>query len=122
MAAEVTIGGSGQLFVGEDKTLVLELIDTAGLPVNMAGWALVFDVRKKDNSAAPAIFSKTPTITGVFNAARATNTQRATVSLSDDELNTITNITYRHSWKRIDAGIETVVAYGPMIVEKATAP
>ena len=75
MATTQTIGGGGTLFVGEDKTLRLELLDpdtfvdgepvAASVPINMAGWTLLFDVRLKDNSPDPAILSKTPTLTGV---------------------------------------------------------
>ena len=122
MAANVDIGGSGTLFVGEDKTFVLEVLDTAGAPVDIATWSILFDVRLKDNSAAPAIFSKTATITGAYNSVRASNTQRANVSLSDDELNTVTAKTYRQSWKRMDAGVETVLLYGAFAPQKATAP
>jgi hypothetical protein len=122
MALPATIGGSGTLFVGEDKTFRLELIDVAGLPVNMTAWTLVFDVRKKDNAVDPPIFTKVPTLTGVFAADRPTNTQRAVVTLTDTELNTVKKGTYRHSWKRMDDGSETVLAWGDFTPDKATAP
>lgn len=121
MAANVDIGGSGALFVGEDKALVLEVLDTADLPVDIAGWVIHFVVRRKDNSADPAIFDKTATVSGTYSAIRASNTQRATATLTDTELNTVTNRTYRHSFKRMDDGSETVLAYGNFAPEKATA-
>lgn len=122
MALNATIGGSGTLFVGEDKTFRFELLDVAGLPVDMAGWTMLFDVRGSDNAADPAIFSKTVTLSGVFNAVRAVNTQRGSTALTDTELNTVKGKTYRHSWKRMDDGVETVLAWGDFVVEKATAP
>lgn len=129
MATEVTIGGDGALFVGEDKTLRLELLDETGVPVNMATYTLLFDVRMKDNSPDPAIVSKAPTVTGVYDVVRATNTQRAVVTLTDDELNLFkgSNLPtgakiYRHSWKRMTAGSETVLCRGDFSPEKATAP
>jgi hypothetical protein len=122
MATEVTIGGSGALFVGEDKTIRLELLDAAGLPVDMAAFTIKFDVRSKDGSADPAIFDETATVAGVYNAVRATNTQRATVVLTDTEMNTVKAKTYRYSFKRMNDGNETVLAYGPFVVQKATAP
>lgn len=121
MADESQIGGNGQLFVGEDKVFFLELLSVAGSPVNMAGMDIKFVVRLKDKTPDPAIFDKTALITGVYNADRALNTQRAQVTLSDDELSTVSNKTYRYSWKRMDAGVETVLAYGPFVVEAATA-
>ena len=121
MAKEVTIGGSGALFYGEDKTFRLELLDTAGVPVNMAGWTVKMVVRVTDASADPPIFDKTATIDGAFNAVRASNTQRATVALTDVEMLTVKAKTYRQSWKRMTEGNETVLAYGPFIVQQATS-
>lgn len=122
MALPATIGGNGTLFVGEDKTFKLELLDTVSIPVDMTGWDILFDVRKKDNSADPAIFSKTASLTGSYNVVRASNTQRAVVVLTDTELNTVQAKTYRHSWKRMDDGSETVLAWGDFAPQKATAP
>jgi hypothetical protein len=124
VAVESTIGGSGLLFVGEDKILRFELYDpdddTAS--IDMTGWTLLFDVRLKDNSADPAILSKTPSLTGVFNAVRTSNTQRAIVTLTDDDMNLFKEKTYRWSWKRMDAGSETVLGWGDFTPQKATAP
>lgn len=122
MAREVAIGGSGSLFVGEDKILRIEILDVANLPVDLTGMDIVFDVRKKDNAPDPAIFSLSTVITGVYASTRSANTQRAVAVLTDTQMNTISAKTYRHSWKRMDDGSETVLAYGDFIVEKATAP
>lgn len=131
MATTVTIGGSGTLFVGEDKVFRFEVLqrrtdglphDATSVPEDMTGWALLFDVRKKDTSPDPAILSKTPTITGVYNVLRATNTQRAVTALTDTEMNLFRAKTYRYSVKRMDDGSETVLVRGNFAPEKATAP
>jgi hypothetical protein len=122
VAVNTTIGGDDTLFVGEDKVLRLELLDASSIPVNMTGMVLLFDVRLKDNSPDPAILSKTPSITGVYNAVRATNTQRAQVTLTDTDMNLFKAKTYRHSWKRMDDGSETVLSFGDFKPQKATAP
>jgi hypothetical protein len=122
MATTAQIGGDGTLFVGEDKTFTLETLNSSDVPVDMLGWTVVFDVRKSDKAPDPAIFSKTASIVGVFNVVRASNTQRAQTTLSDTEMNTVSGRTYRYSWKRMDDGVETVLARGPFVVEKATAP
>lgn len=144
MATDVAIGGPGlgTLFVGEDKVLRLEVlqfpagsdpavddINLVGVPIDTAGWDVLFDVRFKDNSADPAMVSKTSSVTGTFNSVRATNTQRRIVTLTDTEMNLFkgSNLpsgakTYRHSWKRMDDGSETVLARGDFSPEKATAP
>ena len=127
MATTETIGGSGTLFVGEDKIFELELVNDpdlgdAATPIDMTGWALLFDVRLKDTSVDPAILSKTPAVIGVYNATRALNTQRARTSVTDTEMNLFKQKTYRHSWKRMDDGVETVLSRGDFTPEKATAP
>lgn len=124
MAEDVTIGGDGSLFVGEDKTIRLELFlkSDPTVSIDFSGWVMLFDVRNKDNSPAPAIVSLTPTIIGVFNTLRVSNTQRAIVALTDDLLNLFKEKTYRYSWKRMDDGSETVLAWGDFAPQKATAP
>lgn len=117
------IGGDDDLFVGEDKVLVLEnIVDRNGALVNFTSWTIIFDVRKTDKAPDPAIFSKTATITGTYNVDPLVNTLKASVTLTDDELNTVTNKTYRHSWKRDQSGFETILAFGDFVVQKATAP
>ncbi len=126
MAVDSTIGGGGALFVGEDKLLrfgplYLALTPTVG--VDMTGWAMVFDVRTKDTSADPAILSRTDfSLVGVFNVLQSSNTQYAQLSITDDELNLFRAKQYRWSWKRMDAGSETVLGYGSFAPQKATAP
>src|SRR4051812_38562847 len=89
MAIESTIGGSGSLFVGEDKIIRLELVDADDptVAIDMSGFAMVFDVRKKDTSPDPAIISQAPSVAGVFNPVAALNEQRGLVPLTDTQLN-----------------------------------
>jgi len=121
MATEVTIGGNGTLFVGEDKTLRLELLDPAGVPVNMATFTIKMIVRIKEPSPDPPILDKTATVSGTYSAVRATNAQRAVVTLTDTEMDALSGRTYRHSWKRTNTDNETILSFGPFIVEEATA-
>lgn len=126
MATVSTIGGDNSLFVGEDKTLrfgPLASASDATVGVDMTGWAMVFDVRKSDTAADPAILSITSfALTGVFNATQASNTQRATIALTDTQMNLFKEKTYRWSWKRTDDGNETVLGRGDFKPQKATAP
>jgi hypothetical protein len=126
MAVESTIGGGGSLFVGEGKTLRFGPLYDALNPtvgVDKTGGAMVFDVRKTDKAPDPAILSRTNfVLTGVFNSTQASNTQRATLSVTDDELNLFAAKNYRWSWKRTDPGNETVLGRGNFAPEKATAP
>jgi hypothetical protein len=116
MGALVTMGGEGTLFVGEDKACRLELLDVDGAPVDMSGWAVALVVKTR---AGTVVITETAAITGVYNAVRATNTQRAVATLTDTEL-TISAGTHRHSWKRTDDGSEAILAYGPFVIEETT--
>jgi len=126
MAREANIGGDGALFIGEDKQLNLELLDgpselSTSLPVDMSGWSVKLFVRTSDAAADPAVLEKTATIVGIFNAARAVNTQRARVTLTDTEMLTVAARMYRHAWKRMDDASETVLAYGRFYPQRSPA-
>ena len=122
MAEEYNVP-EGELFVGEDKTFELELwVKKTGLPIDMSTWDVHFIVRLKDASSDPAIFDKHATFTGAYSGtSRALNTQRASVTLTDTELNTVTGKTYRYSWKRMDDGNETILSRGDLPIDVATA-
>jgi hypothetical protein len=116
MARIGTMGGDGTLFVGEDKTCRLEVLDATATPVDLAGWTVQLVVK---NTAGHVLLSKQASISGSYTALRSTNTQRAVATLSDDDLS-FADGTHRQSWKRLDAGQETVLFYGPFILERAT--
>lgn len=121
MAELVRVGGEGAILVGEDKQIKLELLDTSDVPVNMTGWAITFDVRTTDTSAA-VLVTKTASVAGTYSATRASNTQRATATLTDSDLDaTVFEAkVYRYSFKRTDDGSETILAWGPFVVQRAT--
>ena len=112
MAIETNIGGSNKdLFIGEDKTFRLTVPT-----VDIAGWDIVWVVRTTDSAADPALFNKTATITGTFGV-----DQVAAVVLTDDEMNTLSTRNYRYSWKRMNNGLETILAFGNMVPLRVTA-
>lgn len=120
MAENVAIGGSeNNLFVGEDKQLRLHVKDSAGVPVNITGWVVIFNVRDSDRSSMDVLV-KTASISGIYDADPDVNAQRAIITLSDTETLTLSARRYRHSWKRTDDGQETVLAFGPFIPQRAT--
>ena len=145
MALERTI----TMFVGEDKNLTFEIFDQAGQTEDeleaaitagtatmqdVAGWTFEFLVRLKDKTVGTPLIDKSsgsPTeisVTGTYNATRATNTQRVVVSLfdtdtaaSDGSSVVLAPKTYRYSLKRTDAGGETILTYGDFELLQATA-
>jgi hypothetical protein len=119
-AGHVTIGGNGSLFAGDDVLLALESPIVNGAPLDLYGQDVEFEVKTSD-TAVTALFSKAATIAGTYSATRASNTQRALVTLTDTETATLAGgQVYRHSWKRQDAGAEQVLAYGFFYPERAT--
>lgn len=143
LAIETNIGGDGSIFVGEDKTLKLGpvfdgkvVLDGDGIAYvpkfdgsasttlatckDMAGWDVRLEVRQEYISDDLALPSKTATISGVFNASQLLTTQVAVVTFTDDELATLLGQVYHYSWKRMDSGSDTVLAYGTMTVQVST--
>jgi hypothetical protein len=119
MAEEVKIGGDGALFAGEDKTINFEILDADSVPVNMSGWTVAFLVRRSDTDTE-TVLTASASISGSYNATRASNTQRAVVTILDTDTQHLNAGKYRYSLKRTDDGNETVLNYGIYEVERAT--
>lgn len=130
MATEQNIGGpgAGSMFVGEDKTLELEILDINLAPIDATGWTVVFDVRTKDNSET-VLLTYTASILGTYNASRTLNAQRAQVTILAADVDSATfkgsNLpagakTYRYSLARMNSGFKTVLCRGDFSPEKAT--
>lgn len=75
--------------------------------------------RNKSDADGSALFSGSATVTGTFNADPATNTQKATAQIADTDLPVSTTAGQVH-WelKRTDAGAESVLAFGPMLLRR----
>lgn len=110
------------LFVGADH--VVSYTDSDDPPTDMAGWTVVLDIRKKDTSAAPALLSKTGVVSGTYSATVASNTQKVTFTLTDDDLasTVFTGDDWRgrYSIKRTDAGLEQPLRFGKVTIERVT--
>lgn len=116
MATEVTIGGDGSLFKGEDKILRMFVRDASGNRVDITGWTIRFVVRRMEAGTATVI-DKAATVIGTFNA--SADDQWAEVTLTDADLSFASGI-YKHSWKRTDDGSETILVRGQLHEELAT--
>jgi hypothetical protein len=118
------------VFIGEDKQLIFTIWTNQALtiPFDVTGMTFLWVLRKTDKADDPALLSKTPTLTGTFNADSTQNTQRVVVTLEDSDSYDAAAIpplftrgTYRHSLKRIDAGSEGIATYGDFFWSQATA-
>ena len=123
MARNVDIGGKDDLFLGEDKSISMEVLDRDAVPVDITGWTILMVLRLSDANAdaSPILTSSSATISGTYDADPEVNTQRAVITLTDTQTVALTRTTgYRHSWKRTDDGFETILAYGDFTLTRLT--
>lgn len=118
MAKKTTLGGNGEVMVGDDLDVELEVLSRrTGLPLDITGWTIVLVISLTNTTTA--LITKSGTVGGTYNAVRATNTQRCTFELLDTELDDLTSGDYEWSARRTDAGSERVLAFGPLKIERA---
>lgn len=133
MAIEFNITAADKFFLGEDKVIDITVLAADGVtPYNIVGLPLEWNLRKKDSASDPALITKVPTVTGVFNANPAVNTQKAHIVIASDDTDPLVTVglatpyklkagfAYRHSLKRKDAGNETIASYGSVTFLQAT--
>lgn len=129
----------GDLFVGEDVQIDMEVIDLASIfdpvtglkrppdqwtPIDVgSGYTFQFDLRDKPTSQAIKI-SATCSVVGTFAATRALNTQRVRAALTDDQTSVsvlgLGGGRFWYSFKRTDAGAERIALYGEAPFTRAT--
>jgi hypothetical protein len=121
MAKRVTLGGDGKLIIGTDTDVEVEVLDEDELPVDIGGFTMTFDVRRRAADAG-SLFSASASVTGVYNAVRSANTQRALVEMSASDLDysIFQPGTYQYSLIRTNAGAKVPIVYGDFEVELIT--
>jgi hypothetical protein len=128
----------GDIFAGEDKVMRFEVFAAGADPSdphaamqNAAGWTFAYTWRKRvrgvppHRTNGPEVLSKPNaaiTVTGVFNADRALNTQRVEVALADTDTADLAGGDYVDALKRMDDGFETVLSYGVVPLLVAATP
>lgn len=87
---------------------------------DITGYTLSFMVKRaKSDADASALFTGSATISGTYAADPASNTQKATAQIADTDLPVSTTAGQVH-WelKRTDAGAESVLAFGPLLLRR----
>ena len=113
-ALEIWVGG------GEDHEFVFDVTNVPEtVAIDITGWALSFMVKRRVSDAdSAALVTKTTSsgiaIAGVFAAVITTNTQRATVTIADSDVDDFVAGLMRWELKRTGAGVEAPLAYGPI--------
>lgn len=136
MAREVNYTADDHIFIGEDKEIPMTVWDDsdpdAPVPIDVSTWALEWILRKGDTTIDPALIAKTTgagiTVTGIFSSDPLVNTQIVVVRLDDTDTASAdgTSVvlkpnTYRHSLKRTDDTLETILAFGDFELLEATS-
>lgn len=118
MATESNITAASHFFTGEDKSLVVTVLDAAGAAQDITGWALSWMVkRRKTDADADALVTKA---TGAGIALTTPASGICTVTVEDvDIAELLGGQLYYHELKRTDAGLETVLSYGTFVLSQA---
>ena len=114
-----------EIFVGSDKILEFEVLDSTDGPVDVAAFTLSWTVAKL--GAAPLFSPKTTggggiTVVGVYDPVRETNTQRVHVALAAANTRTVLQSRlYQHALTREDVGYEDVLSHGALPLRACAA-
>jgi hypothetical protein len=141
MAYQRDITAADEVYFDTDKLLRYTVYQgnpstadiTAGavVPQDVSGWALAWTMRKKVNSPDPPLIHKEVgsgiAIVGIYNADPDLNTQRVEVTLEDTDTYDpdgsppveIRAGKYAYGLKRLDEGVETMLAEGYLQVIRA---
>jgi hypothetical protein len=116
----MAIQTSLEYFLGNDKAFDFTVYrDKSKSQIrDVSGYTLSFMLKRgKSDADGAALYSGSATVTGTYNIDPAANTQKAVAQLSDTDLPVSTTAGQVH-WelKRTDAGSETVLAYGRMLL------
>ena len=109
---------AAEVFIGTDFTLTYTILnEPETLAIDITGWSLNWMVKKSLGKAdVDATLTKTVgsgiVISGTYNSNPAVNTQVATVTVADTDTDGLRAGVYKFELKRMDAGAESVLAYG----------
>lgn len=131
---DITARADRPWFVGEDKILLLEILqEDEATPEDVTGQALEWVARLNAADPDPPLIRKTTgdgsvTIIGVYNAVRAVNTQRVRIAVPSADTVALTPSAaiappqmYKHACRRTDVGSRGVYAYGDLELLQAAA-
>ena len=117
MSIESSITGEAHFFAGEDKLLSYEIFAAGSttLMEDVSTFTLRWELRRWGPSGV-SVAAKTSgagiTVTGIYNAARAVNTQRVIVTIADIDTDALAAGRYACALKRMDDGLEAVLSHG----------
>lgn len=134
MSVTVNITAASKWFAGEDKILEFEplvddgkaLDDTTKGVEDYTGKVLVWWLAKSVGPSATALVEKRTgagiNLTGIYNANRATNSQRVRVIVDDVDTDALKAGTYYHALKQLIASADSILTDGTVALLRAAAP
>lgn len=114
MAIEAPISEDDRWFVGEDKILRWTVTTAADplVPQDVTGWAVELVIRRRrDTTSAPIATLPVPVIDGPSGS--------VAVPVSADVTAGLEGGVYHYVLRRVDAGANQVLAYGPIVLRRA---
>lgn len=118
MSKRADITASDGYFLGEDKQLVFDVVDSAGAAQTMTGWALEWVLRRTAASTTAVLTKNTSGGTVAISNGSGTD-DRATVTITDDDTVDLVAGDYEYALRRTDSGNEQILAYGTLTLQKA---
>lgn len=119
-AATANVPASEQWFKGEDRTLQFDVVNAAGSPQTMTGWALTYEL-KASQTATTALISKTAG-SGIAIGDGDGTDDRATVSIASGDYGSVSfaheKKTFYHRLYRTDSGNKIVLAEGEAVIHQ----
>ena len=118
MAIQDNITKDDDLYANEDKTLTFTVYQSDGTTAqNITGWALSYLWKRLPSDAdASAVLTKT-TSSGITLTTPSSGI--CTVTIADTDTVDLNPQTYQHELKRTDAGSETVLTTGTVLLQRA---
>lgn len=119
-AVESAIAESQHWFIGEDRTFVYAVTDSAGAAQNMTGWSLTWELL--DRRGGTVVLTKSTSGSGITLGNGAGTNDYATVTIADTDTEALTGGpgTYHTVLRRTDAGSEVVLAFGDAVLQEAS--
>lgn len=113
MSKVFNIADGDNWFIGEDKTIRIDVVDADDAAQAMTGWTLVWELKAASRSTS-ALISKTPSIGNGSGT-----DDRATITVADTDTEALEPGTYYHHLRRSDAGSEQVLSHGSVVIKES---
>ena len=123
MARKANITALEGYFIGTDQIFEFTIDDGTGKtpdsssPVNITGYTFKFTVKLTDIAVDPAFIEKTSSA-GIAITDGPNGVLRVTVEDVDTD-SLLDDVTYRYSLKRTNAGAESILSHGDIVILKA---